>query len=110
MRETSIGTSLLLIAAGAILAFGVTVQSSAIDINAIGAILLIVGLIGLIISFIFINDWSWIDDRRGYRGHDHLESEPRTPPHEHRQVERRDIIYEDDVEPDRVRRVRRVRR
>ena len=109
MRETGIGTSLLLIAAGAILAFGINVQSSTIDLNAIGAILLIVGLIGLIVSFILINDWSWMDRRAGYDSHRHLESEPRTPPHEHRRVEHRDIVYDDD-DSETVEHVRRVRR
>jgi hypothetical protein len=45
-----IGTSLLLIALGAILAYAVDVDVAAIDIEALGAILFYVGLLGLVIT------------------------------------------------------------
>jgi hypothetical protein len=48
-----IGVSVFLIAAGAILAFAVDVQNtSGIDLNAIGVILMIVGAIGLLVTLI----------------------------------------------------------
>jgi hypothetical protein len=50
----AVGTSLLLIAIGAVLAFAVNAQVSGIDINAVGAILMIVGIIGMAISLLFL--------------------------------------------------------
>jgi hypothetical protein len=52
-----IGVSLLLIAGGAILAWAVNKSPSGIDVNAIGVILLIVGVIGLVLSMIFWSTW-----------------------------------------------------
>jgi beta-lactamase regulating signal transducer with metallopeptidase domain len=45
--------SLLLIAVGAILKVGVSVQSSVFDLNAIGMILIIVGIIGAVFSVLY---------------------------------------------------------
>jgi len=50
-----IGTSIFLIALGAILRFAVTVTLSGIDIQTVGLILMIVGIAGLVLSLIF---WS----------------------------------------------------
>ena len=44
------GTSLLLIAVGAILKWAVTAHASGVSIHAVGTILLIVGIVGLFIS------------------------------------------------------------
>jgi hypothetical protein len=52
MRTTGIGTSLILIATGAVLAFAVDYRVTGININAVGAILLIVGIIGLVLSML----------------------------------------------------------
>lgn len=50
-RITGITTSLLLIAAGAILAWGVTVHhTNGFNVNTIGIILFVVGVVGLIVS------------------------------------------------------------
>jgi hypothetical protein len=113
MRETGIGTSVLLIATGAVLAFAVNVRSTAIDLNTIGAILMVVGLIGLLVSFIALGSFTtWgvrppvhtehIED--GYVGDRDL-----TPPHEHRQVNTTDVVY-DDGDRSVVRRERRISR
>jgi hypothetical protein len=51
-RVTGIGTSLLLIAAGAILAWGVDVSSDGFNLNTIGVILFVVGIVGLAISLL----------------------------------------------------------
>lgn len=49
-----IGVSIFLIAVGAVLAFAVNFDVSGLDINVVGYILMIVGLIGLIMTaFIF---------------------------------------------------------
>lgn len=52
-----LGTSLFLIAVGAILAFAVNVDAEGFDISTIGMILMIVGLLGAILSAIFWNSW-----------------------------------------------------
>jgi Zn-dependent protease with chaperone function len=46
--------SLMLIAAGAILTWAVTATVSGLDITAVGVILMIVGIIGLMISLLFL--------------------------------------------------------
>ena len=45
-----IGTSIFLIAAGAILRYAVTVTVSGVELQTVGLILMIVGIIGLVIS------------------------------------------------------------
>src|SRR6266508_198923 len=52
-----IGISLLLIAAGAILAWGVTGDVQGLDITAIGVIIMVVGFIGLVLTFMFWQSW-----------------------------------------------------
>ena len=47
-----IGVSLILIAAGAILTWAVNATVSGLDINTVGVILMIVGAIGLLASFL----------------------------------------------------------
>jgi hypothetical protein len=49
-----IGTSLFLIAIGAILYFAVNADVSGLEISTIGLILMIVGAIGLLISLFFL--------------------------------------------------------
>jgi hypothetical protein len=62
-----IGTSLFLIAVGAILYFAVNASVSGISIATIGLILMIVGIIGLVISLFFLSSWrrrgTVVDDR-----------------------------------------------
>ena len=94
MRGTGIGTSLILIAAGAVLAFGVNVNTTGIDLNAIGVILLLVGILGLIISFAFLEGWTFAAPTRTV-SHDSYDTDV-TPPHEHRRVRTKDVVYEDD--------------
>ena len=53
-----LGVSLLLIAAGAILAFAVNATVSGVDITTIGWILLIVGIVGAVLSMIFWSSWA----------------------------------------------------
>ena len=53
-----LGVSILLIAAGAILAFAVNTTVSGVDIQTIGWILLIVGIIGAVLSMIFWSSWA----------------------------------------------------
>jgi uncharacterized membrane protein len=58
-----IGTSLFLIAVGAILRFAVTTTAQGLNINTIGVILMIVGGAGLLISLFWMTVWA--DRRRG---------------------------------------------
>jgi len=53
-----LGVSILLIAAGAILAFAVNATVSGVDIHTIGWILLIVGIVGAVLSMIFWSSWA----------------------------------------------------
>ena len=53
-----IGTSLLLIAVGAILRFAVTVTVRDFNIQTVGLILMIVGGVGLVISLLWLAVWS----------------------------------------------------
>lgn len=53
-----IGTSLVLIAVGAVLNYAVTDTVSGVEVATIGVILMIVGAIGLLISLLWIFAWS----------------------------------------------------
>jgi protein-S-isoprenylcysteine O-methyltransferase Ste14 len=53
-----IGTSIFLIALGAILRFAVTATVSGISISTVGTILLVVGVIGLLISLLYTTIWA----------------------------------------------------
>lgn len=52
-----IGTSIFLIAVGAILKFAVTAHVSGIALATVGTILMVVGVIGLVISLFFLASW-----------------------------------------------------
>ena len=52
------GVSIFLIAAGLILALAVHASTSGFDINTIGWILLIVGIVGILLSLIFWSSWA----------------------------------------------------
>ena len=112
MRETGIGTSLMLIAVGAVLAFAVEVQSSAVDLNAIGLILIVVGIIGLLFSVLALGQYSM-----GRRPTEYVEG-VRTPTSQVRPSgETTEVVYEEEPtttvieeRPARVEKVRRIRR
>ena len=53
-----VGVSLILIAVGAVLAWAVDVSTSGFNVNTIGYILLIVGIIGLLLSLVFWSSWA----------------------------------------------------
>ena len=58
----SIGASLVLIAAGAILRYAVTWNPQDVNIETVGLILLLVGIVGLILSLLWM--FVWADRRR----------------------------------------------
>jgi hypothetical protein len=51
------GASLVMVAAGAILAFAVHTSSSGFNVHTAGIILLIVGIVGAVLSTIFWSSW-----------------------------------------------------
>jgi uncharacterized membrane protein YedE/YeeE len=51
------GSSLLLIAIGAILRYAVTATVSGIDLQVVGLVLMIVGIVGLILSLLWFLVW-----------------------------------------------------
>jgi uncharacterized membrane protein YidH (DUF202 family) len=57
-----IGTSIFLIAVGAILKFAVHTSVSGVSLQTIGVILMVVGVLGLVLSLFWLS--SWRDRRR----------------------------------------------
>lgn len=87
-----ISVSLLLIAVGAVLTWGVTAEAEGLDVNAIGVILMIVGILGLVLSLIFWSSWGGFRRRATY-----VEGGPvrRTAAPRRRET----VIEEEDVAP-----------
>lgn len=52
------GTSIFLFAAGAVLTWGVTVTAEGVNLDAIGVILMIVGVAGFLVSSLFFASWA----------------------------------------------------
>ena len=69
----TIGTSILLVAIGAILRYAVNVHSSAFNISTAGLILMIVGILGLILSLLYTAFWA---DRTRPRRDPYLDEHP----------------------------------
>ena len=53
-----IGVGMILIAAGAILAWAVDVSTSGVNVNAVGYILLVVGIVSVLLSLVFWSSWA----------------------------------------------------
>ena len=73
----TIGTSIVLIAIGAILKWAVTATVSGFNIQTAGTVLFIVGLVGLALSLIYT---FWLADRRGGPPYDDTNVYRRPPP------------------------------
>ncbi len=58
----SLGTSILLIAVGAILRYAVTATVSGVSLTTVGLILMLVGILGLVLSVFYMFAWA---PRRG---------------------------------------------
>ena len=56
--SVSIGTSLFLIAVGAILRYAVTASVSGVNVQTVGLILIVVGVIGFVLSLAWTMIWS----------------------------------------------------
>ena len=65
-----LGVGIFLIAVGAILTFAVNATTSGVNIDAVGWILMIVGLASILLSLIFWQSWAgpgyWTTRRRTY--------------------------------------------
>jgi hypothetical protein len=64
-----LGIGIVLAAAGAVLAFAVSATVSGVNIHAVGWILLIVGIVGILLSMIFWSSWAgpgYFSRRRTY--------------------------------------------
>jgi hypothetical protein len=72
----TIGTSILLIAIGAILKFAVTAHTNGFNIQTAGTVLLIVGLVGLLLSIAYTFWWG----RRDTVVYDDARTVRRPPP------------------------------
>jgi hypothetical protein len=53
-----LGVGIVLAAVGAVLAFAVSATVSGVNIHAVGWILLIVGIVGILLSMIFWSSWA----------------------------------------------------
>ena len=60
----TIGTSIVLIAAGAILKWAVTAHVNGFDIQTAGTVLFVVGLVGLVLALIYTFWWTNRPDAR----------------------------------------------
>ena len=85
-----ISVSILLIAVGAILTWAVTAEAEGIDVNTVGVILLIVGILGLVLSLIFWSSWGGLRRRTAY-----VERGAVAPP----AARRTTVVEEEDVAP-----------
>jgi hypothetical protein len=68
----TIGTSIVLIAAGAILKWAVTAHVNGFDIQTAGTVLFVVGLVGLVLALFYTFWWArrdaaYVDDTRVVR-------------------------------------------
>ena len=59
--------SLLMIAAGAIMAWAVTTTASGFSVHTVGIILMVVGAVGLVLSIIFWSSWGGFSGVGGRR-------------------------------------------
>ena len=61
-----LGTSIVLIAVGAVLRFAVSVTTTGFNLHTIGVILIIVGVVGLLLSIVFWSSWGGFGGGAGY--------------------------------------------
>ena len=88
-----LGVSILLVAVGAILVWGVTSDAEGIDVDAIGVILMVVGLLGFVLSMLFWSSWGGVGGYR--RRRTYAEPDPYARPVA---TSRRVDVVEDDVD------------
>ena len=52
------GLSLVMTAAGAILAWAVNVSSTTVNVHAVGWVLFVIGIVGMVLSLVFWSSWA----------------------------------------------------
>lgn len=95
-----LAVSLILITVGAVLVWGVTSDAEGIDVDAVGVILMVVGLVGFVLTMLFWQSWL---GRGAFRRREYVESA--APVAREREVyvepaaprERRVVVEEEDV-------------
>lgn len=65
-----LGAAIVVFAIGAILTFGINVETNGFDIDAIGVILMVIGAVGGLISALFLASWSPYHSRTVVRERD----------------------------------------
>ncbi len=75
------GISLFFLAVGAILTFAVETSVSGVDLDTIGVILMVIGLLGMLFSLVLWDSWS----PRPYRNDDEVV------------IGRRDVLIDDEM-------------
>ena len=93
----TIGVSLVLIAVGAILVWGVSAEAEGLNVDAIGVILMIVGLVGALLSMIFWAEWSPV--YRGARRRTYVEGDAPVRRRETYAPRREVVVEEEEVAP-----------
>ena len=92
-----IALSLLLVAAGAILTWAVSADASGIDIQVVGVILMIMGLVGLLLTLLFWQSWWGRGAIRRTAYADEYAPAPRR--RANYRGRRRTVVEEDEVPP-----------
>lgn len=91
-----LAVSLILIAAGAILAWGITDEPEGLNLDAIGVVLIVIGIVGFILSMLLWRSW-W---GPGYFGRStYVEGGPERSWYGGWGSRRRTTYVEDDVPP-----------
>jgi hypothetical protein len=75
-----IGTGIFLLAVGAILRYAVTVHATGVNLHAVGDILMIVGIVGIVVSLFFWSSWGGFGGRRNTAVIDRRTVVDREPP------------------------------
>src|SRR5436189_3790373 len=87
--------SLLLIAVGAILTWAVNADTNGIDLNTVGVILMIVGVVGLVLTLLFWRSWWGPNYFRGTAYAGEYDARPRRS----YRTRRRTVVEEDGPRP-----------
>jgi hypothetical protein len=95
----TIGAALALIVVGAIFRFAITTPVNGIDLPAVGVILMIIGVIGVVLWLIFWSPWA---RRRRVVYREVVPPEEVAPPAGRRGVVYRRVGYREDVPPEEV--------
>jgi Domain of unknown function (DUF6458) len=74
-----ISLSILLVAVGAVLTWAVNAEVSNVDITAVGVILMVVGIVGLLLSLVFWSSWGGFGARDGGGQNTTIVERDRTP-------------------------------